>query len=121
MKFYFTFSLFTLILACNPNHSNNTTSKLSDSSDPCSKYAETLNGAFAVSYMEGAMVWNGGLAGSVDIAGNDYNDMTCTYTVSDCIEGTVSMRCNTSLYDTRLIIYSRDSMLLGENVYTRVK
>jgi len=67
------------------------------------------------------MTWTGGLEGSVEIAGQDYNEMTCTYKIPDCAQTTINMICNQSGYNTNLIIYTQDSMMLGTTVYTRVK
>lgn len=89
--------------------------------DKCELIDKTLVGVFSNDLQEGTMTWSGGLNGSVDIAGPDYNDIVCTYIISDCESNQINMNCNGAPYDSELIVYNRDSMKLGMIVYTRVK
>lgn len=89
--------------------------------DLCNSFNRALNGVFSSRYSEGTMTWKGGVKGTVEIAGADYNDMTCTYTVSDCSLGTVNMICDNSAYDTQILLFSPDSIKVGDAPYTRVK
>ena len=66
------------------------------------------------------MNWTGGVSGSVDISGLDYNDVVCTYVVPDCTQQVIKMNCSGAGYDTELIIYSQDSFKLGPTFYARV-
>jgi len=94
---------------------------LGDVSDMCQLIDETLIGTFAVGYQEGIWVFSGGLNGSVDISGKDYNDITCNYIISDCSNNKISMNCNGAPYETDLVVYNRDSIKVGVTTYTRVK
>lgn len=80
---------------------------------------EALSGSFQTNHMEGTMTWSGGLSGTVEISGLDYNDMTCTYTIPDCTTGVIQMNCNGAGYNTNLIVFSKDSMQLGPTAYSR--
>lgn len=115
--------LFSLT-ACNSKNSASTDSRtdaIEESSGPCAKYEQALSGIFSSKYMEGTMSWSGGISGTLEISGVDYNDMTCTYAVNDCIHGVINMNCNGGAYDTELIVYSADSIKLGPTAYFRVK
>lgn len=118
MKLQFLFFITCVLFACqqSPSSSNST-----PQSDPCTIYNNTLNGVFASKYMEGTMTWNGGINGTVEITGVDYNDMTCMYTVPDCTVSQIRMNCNGAGYDTELIVYSVDSFKLGPTAYARVQ
>lgn len=119
MKYLILLLSVSFIFAC--QQSSNTSSASSHQTDPCTIYANTLNGVFATKYMEGTMTWSGGIHGSVEITGVDYNDMTCTYAVPDCSIAQISMNCSGAGYDTELIVYSVDSFKLGPTAYYRVE
>lgn len=87
----------------------------------CKSFDIALNGAFKNDFQEGTMTWKGGREGTVEIAGVDYNEMTCTYTVPVCADGMISMMCNGAAYNTAVTLYTADSMMLGNTIYTRVK
>ncbi len=89
--------------------------------DQCQLIDETLVGSFAASHMEGTMTFSGGLNGNIEIAGSDYNDISCTYTIADCYNEKMSMNCNGAPFESDLIVYNRDSMKIGLTVYKRVK
>ncbi len=116
---YSLFILLFLIFSCKQQNQGST--ETIKSSDPCEKYTRTLNGVFAAPYMEGTMTWSGGLEGTVDIEGVDYNDIVCQYRIADCLNGTINMVCNESGYDTRLEIITQDSIRLDNIGYSRVQ
>lgn len=87
----------------------------------CESFDITLNGAFWDGFSDGKMTWSGGVEGTVEISGVDYNEMTCTYKVTNCALGQISMVCNQSAYDTTMDLYTADSIKLGTTVYTRVR
>lgn len=90
-------------------------------SDRCTLIDQTLIGIFSNPYQEGTMTFTGGLNGSVDIAGQDYNDIVCTYIITDCESNKMSMNCNGAPYESDLFVYTRDSIMVGMTTYTRVK
>lgn len=87
----------------------------------CALITQALNGVFETSYQRGTMTWSGGKEGQVEIAGIDYNDVTCTYTIPDCGSDVINMLCNQAAYNTTIEVYSVDSIKLGTTAYTRVK
>lgn len=97
---------------------DNLTSK--KSTDPCDLY-QYLNGPFETDYLEGVMKFSGGMSGTIEIVGVDYNDMDCTYTVTDCMTGQANMVCDGAAHQNTLRMISRDTVLIGESTYTRVK
>ena len=86
----------------------------------CNSFNTALNGVFHDPTTEGTFTWKGGVAGTVEIAGAGYNDITCTYTVTDCEEGSVSMNCDGGGYDTQILLYTPDSIMVGQTVFVRV-
>jgi len=107
--------LWTMLLACKPKRSN------SLPSDPCLRIEQTLIGNFNTALMEGSMNFSGGLSGSVDISGRDYNDITCTYRITDCARDTLNMNCNGALYNAGFQILSRDTIRIDHLTYIREK
>ena len=87
----------------------------------CKSFDLALNGVFSDNFSEGTMTWSGGTEGTVEISGVDYNEMTCSYKVTDCATGQISMVCNQSAYNTTMDLYTADSIKLGTTVYTRGK
>jgi len=109
------FVISCFLLACNPKGPNGLPS------DPCLRIEQTLIGSFKTASVEGEMNFSGGLSGSVDISGLEYNEMTCTYRVLDCSSDTLSMLCNGAAYNARLDIITRDSIKIDMLTYIRVK
>lgn len=92
--------------------------KMSD--DPCQRY-ELLVGSFVKRGAEGTMTFSGGLDGTLEVTGEDYNDINCTYKIIDCNTGTTEYICAGSMsYQNRLIILSPDSIQIGQSYYTRL-
>ncbi len=89
--------------------------------DPCMRIDQTLIGTFKSPIMEGTMTFSGGVKGTVDISGNDYNDITCSYTIDDCAGTKISMLCDGSAYQAEFEIYNRDSIRVDAMRYGRVK
>jgi len=89
--------------------------------DPCLRIDQTLIGSFRNPIMEGTMTFSGGVKGSVDISGNDYNDITCTYTIDDCTGTKMNMLCDGSAYMAEFEIFNRDSIRVDAMIYSRVK
>ncbi|MEL6122690.1 MAG: hypothetical protein AAFR14_03140 [Bacteroidota bacterium] len=104
-----------ILLSCGPKKDN-----FGAIEDDCQKIDIALIGSFQTSHLEGTMTFSGGLNGSVEIAGLDYNDMTCTYIISDCSSQKMSMNCEGAPNETELEILSRDSIRVGLSIYTRV-
>lgn len=89
--------------------------------DPCLLIDQTLIGTFRSPIMDGTMTFSGGVKGTVDISGNDYNDITCSYNIDDCSGKNMSMLCDGSSYTAEFEIYSRDSIRVDALRYSRVK
>jgi len=89
--------------------------------DYCASFTTALNGVFSTPHARGTMTWIGGLQGSVEIGGADYNDMTCTYVIEDCENGIIKMNCDGAGYDTEISLFTPDSIKLGPTTYTRVR
>ena len=87
----------------------------------CKSFDIALNGTFKNDFQEGTMTWSGGREGTVEIAGVDYNEMTCTYKVPVCADGEIHMLCNGAAYNTAISLFTADSIMLGTTIYTRVK
>jgi len=105
------------------NQSSIASSKSSsgDSKASCDMINKVLNGVFKNNYQEGTMTWLGGAEGRIEIAGLDYNDVTCTYVIPDCGDEVIKMICNQAAYNTTIKIFSPDSIKLGDTVYSRVQ
>ena len=86
---------------------------------PCDPFASALNGTFSSPYLDGTWQFNGGLNGTVDIAGIDFNDITCTYSVVDCSIGSVDMDCQGQTTNVIIELFSQDSIKIGPTVYLR--
>ncbi len=104
-----------LFAAC--QHSANAKS----SSDPCSVLAQALQETYINTTREGQLIFSGGLEGTMDASGVDYNAMTCTYKVVDCLNGKLNMRCDGSQFSVDFIMYSRDSIFFADATYLRKK
>ncbi len=104
-----------LITACKPGEPR------VNSGDPCSKYEVWLNGIFSTDMIEGTMTFTGGLAGEMDVSGVDYNDVTCSYSVTDCTKGLVDMDCQGQVHQETILVYSADSIKIGARIYLRVE
>lgn len=89
--------------------------------DPCLRIDQTLIGVFRSPIQEGTMTFSGGVKGTVDISGRDYNDITCSYTIEDCTGKKMSMLCDGSAYDAEFEIFNRDSIRVDAMRYGRVK
>ena len=87
----------------------------------CDMLNKSLIGSFATRYAEGTMTWNGGLTGSVEIAGSDYNEMTCTYEIVNCETGSIKMICDGGVFNTTVEMISLDSMKINNTGYRRVQ
>ena len=117
MKYIITLiTIITLVSACQ----DQTNSKKTAAVGPCDLY-QYLKGPFAVDHMEGTMNFSGGMSGTIEISGLDYNDMTCTYTIKDCASGTADMNCDGAPYQNTLVMISQDKVKIGESTYNRVK
>lgn len=90
------------------------------SQDPCDLY-EYLKGPFETDYLEGTMTFSGGMNGTIEIMGVDYNDMDCTYKITDCITGQADMVCDGAPHQSTLKMISKDTVLVGESTYIRAK
>lgn len=87
---------------------------------PCEMYS-TIEGAYATSHMEGTFTFvKNGLAGTIEILGRDFNDMTCTYEITDCEAGVANMTCDGAPYQSKIIVISPDSVQIGNSVYVKV-
>ena len=86
---------------------NNAPSALAtiDQTKFCESFDITLNGVFSDGFSEGTMTWKGGREGTVEIMGVDYNEMICSYKITNCSLGQISMICNQSAYDTTMDLY----------------
>lgn len=109
-------TIITLVSACQDQASTKKTAAV----DPCELY-QYLKGPFAVDHMEGTMNFSGGMSGSIEISGLDYNDMTCTYTIKNCTLGTADMNCDGAPYQSAIVMISQDKVKIGESTYNRVK
>ena len=118
MKFlFFSIALFLSLTACDSK--KKAANALPD--DPCLRIDQTLIGTFRNPIMEGSMTFTGGLKGSVDISGNDYNDITCTYTIDDCAGKNMNMLCDGSAYTAEFEIFNRDSIRVDAMHYGRLR
>lgn len=88
-------------------------------SDPCLLIDQTLIGAFTSTVIRGTMTFSGGVSGTVDIAGIDVNDVTCSYAIADCAGTTMSMICDGGKYDAAFQIITRDSIMVDNLPYVR--
>jgi len=115
-----------VLCGCEKKRGAITTEAASDAStaseeDYCASFDIALNGVFKTAYQEGTMTWKGGRKGSVEIAGVDFNEMTCTYNVPICGDAKIDMICNQAAYTTDILLFTPDSIMLGQTIYTRVK
>ncbi|MFT4565555.1 MAG: hypothetical protein ACI9FN_000508 [Saprospiraceae bacterium] len=118
MKYFlYLFLIVATTISCNTKTNDSKT--LPD--DPCLRIDQTLIGNFRSPIMEGTMTFSGGVKGTVDISGNDYNDITCSYTIEDCMGTKMSMLCDGSAYQAEFEIYNRDSIRVDAMSYGRVK
>ena len=117
VRFHSLILIFLLLISCNQNSRKANL----NSSDPCAKYGQALNGVFTSDLSDGTMTWVGGIKGEVDIQGAGYNDMTCTYEIVDCVNGNIDMLCVGSGYQTKVIVFSADSIELGDIPYYRME
>jgi hypothetical protein len=90
-----------------------------ESKDPCDQINTLLNGEFVNPYREGRAIFKGGLEGTADIGGMDYNSMICTYVITDCETGAISMMCDNAPFNTNIIYMSKDSFELAGVLYYR--
>ena len=120
MRIVFALSIVFLFAQCQPGPGDSN-GKVFSYEDYCISIDKALNGAFEARGMTGTMTWTGGREGSVEIAGEDYNDMTCTYTVSNCQNGDMRMICDGGVFNTQIQLFSLDSIAVNKKVYTRVK
>ncbi len=125
MRIYIIVSILFLLAACKPSNVVNGSSATAITNttvpDYCASFDIAFNGVFSDGFSEGTMTWKGGTEGTLEISGIDYNEMTCTYKVTNCELGQISMICNQSGYDTTVDLYTADSIRLGTTIYTRVK
>ena len=123
MRIIIVLSFLFLFAQCKPGSDAGSASAGGGSSyeDYCVSFDTALNGVFEAKGMNGTMTWFGGREGTVDILGEDYNDMTCTFKITDCENGNVSMICNGGVFDTQILLFSPDSIEVNMMVYTRVK
>ncbi len=91
----------------------------SKTNHPCDSYL-LLNGKFQHDLNQGVVTWEGGLNGTIEFAGADYNDMICTYSISDCENGTINMTCDGAPFTTQVIIQASDTIMLNSNRYVRL-
>ncbi len=105
------------LLGCQPSSSHTQIT----SSDPCDRLAEALNQTYFSSTKEGFLAFKGGLKGTLDISGIDYNSMICTFTVTNCADGTLSMICDGGQFNTNFSFLSRDTVFFGDATYIRKK
>lgn len=87
--------------------------------DDCSDYRQ-LSGQYKHVANEGVVTWNGDLVGSVNFSGVDYNDMTCTYEITDCKTGEVIMNCNGANFNTAIEVNEDNSIMLNSNLYNKL-
>lgn len=98
----------TLLIGCNYNKKDN-----------CSNYRQ-LSGQYQHAINEGVVLWTGALTGSVEFSGVDFNDMTCTYEITDCETGTISMNCGGSNFETTVVVREDNSIMLNSSLYNKL-
>lgn len=91
----------------------------SNPNDPCASFA-LLNGQYKHDFNQGVVTWEGYLNGTIEFAGADYNDMICTYSITDCENGTINMTCDGAPFATQVIIQASDTIMLNSNRYIRL-
>ncbi len=111
----FLFSV-TLLAAC--DNSTKSDASATISTDPCAVY-DQLKGPFSAGHMRGSMIFSGGLSGTMEVTGVDYNEMTCTYTITDCATGTADMKCDGAPYQTTITFDGADRIKIGSIPYDR--
>ena len=79
-----------------------------------------LSGQYKHVANEGVVTWTGELEGSVDFSGVDYNDMTCTYKITDCKTGEIIMNCNGANFNTAIEVNEDNSIMLNSNLYNKL-
>jgi len=87
--------------------------------DSCSEYTQ-LSGKYKHAVNEGVVTWTGELTGTVDFAGVDFNEMTCTYELIDCETGALKMNCNGADFETTVEIREDNSILLNTSLYKKI-
>ncbi len=90
-----------------------------DPNDPCSSYS-ILKGKYKHDFNKGTVSWQGELTGTIEFTGEDYNDMICSYSITDCDNGSINMTCNGAPFATQIIIQAPDTILLNSNRYIRL-
>ena len=129
MRIVFLIFFVSIIYSCNQGSNNRGGGNQGASNVPgeltydqyCASFNRALNGVFVNKDMEGTMTWSGGVKGQVDVAGPDYNDVTCTYEITDCTKGAITMICDGGGYNTSISLFSPDSIWVGQTPYTRLK
>lgn len=87
--------------------------------DTCADYTE-LSGQYKHAVNEGVVTWAGEFKGTVDFAGVDFNEMTCTYELIDCETGALKMNCNGADFETTVEIREDNSILLNSSLYKKI-
>ena len=85
----------------------------------CNDYLQ-LAGQYKHVVNEGVVTWTGELTGTVDFSGVDYNEMTCTYQITDCESGTILMNCEGADFPTTIIINEDQSIMLNSSIYKKL-
>jgi hypothetical protein len=67
------------------------------------------------------MIFSGGMKGTIDIVGVDYNEMDCTYSILDCTTGQADMVCEGAPHKDIILMIAKDTVQIGQSTYTRVK
>jgi hypothetical protein len=112
MKTYLIIAFSALIMSCNYG-------KKDDRNNNCSDY-QSLSGTYQHSVNEGKVIWSGELTGTVDFSGVDFNDMTCSYEVTDCETGAIVMNCNGANFNTTIELLENNSIMLNSSLYKKL-
>ncbi len=85
--------------------------------DNCAPY-KTLSGEYDhVINDGGSIIWNGELTGTIEFQGANFNEMVCTYTVTDCTNGGITMICDGSKFETRIILEDDGGVVLNHSKF----
>ena len=88
---------------------------------PCERFDRILNGPFVSEFREGTMTFTGGLTGTMEAVGVDYNDMVCNYTITDCNTGLATLNCQGAPHEVNYVILSDDSIKIDNDLYVRLQ
>lgn len=113
------FTILVIILSCSGSCNNSNASKAP--ADPCDTYEQALNGVFQAELYEGTVTFIGGLEGTMETNGHQFNSMICKYVISDCVNGLASMTCEDSPFGIPISILGPDQVQINENIYNRIK